>query len=114
VQYSYSGPLPPPEVLEHYEKIISHGAERIFAQFESQAGHRRLVESKIVNPEVFVQIFGAVSALLLAFLALGGGLFLVFEGKSLEGFGTFFAGLASLVGVYIYGKKAQANEHSTK
>jgi hypothetical protein len=51
---------------------------------------------------------------LLAFLALGGGLFLVFEGKSLEGFGTFFAGLASLVGVYIYGKKAQANEHSTK
>lgn len=114
VQYSYSGPLPPPEILEHYDRIVPHGAERIFAQFESQSAHRRKVESQIVNSDVFVQVFGAVSALLLGILALGGGLFLVHEGKSVEGFGAFFAGLASLVGVYIYGKKSQASERKEK
>jgi hypothetical protein len=52
--------------------------------------------------------------LLLGLLALGGGLFLVHEGKSLEGFGAFFAGLASLVGIYVYGKRTQAAERKSR
>ncbi len=113
LQY-YSGPLPHPEVLEHYNRVLPNGAERIFAQFEAQANHRQKLESRVVNSNAFVQIFGAVSALLLGLLALGGGLFLVHEGKSLEGFGAFFAGLASLVGIYVYGKRTQAAERKSR
>ncbi len=114
VQYTYSGPLPHPEVLEQYNRIIPGGAERIFAQFESQAAHRQKIESSVIRSNAFVQIFGAVSALLLGALALGGGLFLVEQGKSLEGFGAFFTSLASLVGVYVYGKKSQVDERRAK
>ena len=114
VQYSYSGPLPHPDILERYDGIVPNGAERIFAQFESQSAHRRMIEAKVINSNSFVQVFGAISALLLGLLALGGGLFLVHEGKSLLGFGAFFTGLASLVGVYVYGKKSQANERKAK
>ena len=114
VQYSYSGPLPHPDILQQYDRIVPNGAERIFAQFELQSAHRQRIETKVINSNSFVQIFGAISALLLGGVAIGGGLLLVHEGKSLEGFGAFFAGLASLVGVYIYGKKSQASERKAK
>lgn len=113
-QYSYSGPLPHPEILEAYDKIVPHGAERIFTQFEIQSSHRQKIELRVITSNAFVQVFGAISALLLGGLAIGGGLYLVHEGKSLEGFGAFFVGLASLVGVYIYGKKTQMKERDNK
>lgn len=69
---------------------------------------------RVISSNTFVQVFGAISALLLGLLAIGGGLFLVHEGKSLEGFGAFFTGLAALVGVYVYGKKSQADERKAK
>lgn len=112
--YTYSGPLPHPEILEHYDRIVPGGAERIFAQFESQALHRQKIESRVIRSNSFVQIFGAVSALLLGLTAIVGGLYLVYAGKSLEGFGTFFTALSSLVGVYIYGKKSQSDERKAK
>jgi uncharacterized membrane protein len=65
VQYSYSGPLPHPDILQQYDRIVPNGAERIFAQFESQSAHRRMIEAKVINSNSFVQIFGAISALLL-------------------------------------------------
>ncbi len=114
VQVSYSGPLPPPEILEHFDRIIPGGAERIFTQFESQSTHRQKIEAKVIGSNTFVQIYGAISASLIGLLATGGGLFLVHEGKSIEGLGAFFTAVASLVGVYIYGKKSQANERKTK
>lgn len=114
VQYSYSGPLPPPEVLERFDRIVPGGAERIFKQFETQSAHRQKIESKVVASNAFVQIFGAISAFLLGLLAIGGGLYLVHEGRSIVGFGAFFMALASLVGVYVYGKKSQARERKAK
>ncbi len=114
VQVSYSGPLPPPEVLAKFDQVVPGGAERILAQFEAQRARRQRIELRAINSNTFVQIFGAISALLLGLLAIGGGLFLVHEGKSLEGFGAFFTGLAALVGVYIYGKKSQADERKAK
>jgi uncharacterized membrane protein len=113
-QYSYSGPLPHPEILEHYDRIVPGGAERIFAQFESQSLHRQKIEASVVRSNSFVQIFGAISALLLGAVAIGGGLYLVYLGKSLEGFGAFFTGLSSLVGVYVYGKISQTAERKAK
>jgi uncharacterized membrane protein len=113
-QYTYSGPLPHPEILEHYDRIVPGGAERIFAQFESQSLHRQRIEYRVIRSNSFVQIFGAISALILGLAAIGGGLFLVYKGKSIEGFGAFFTGLASLVGVYIYGKVSQSSERKSK
>ena len=43
---SWSGPLPPPSALQEFEMIVPGGAERIFAQFEKEADHRRSIEGK--------------------------------------------------------------------
>ena len=111
---SYSGPLPHPGILEQYNRIVPNGAERIFAQFESQSAHRQKIESKVIASNTFCQVLGAASGLILGLLAIGGGLYLVHEGKGLEGFGAFFTALASLVGVYVYGKKSQSAERKGK
>ena len=41
---SFSGPIPPPTVLEGYERIIPGAAERILAMAEADAKHQRDIE----------------------------------------------------------------------
>lgn len=40
----FEGPLPPPELLAQYNALITDGANRIFAVFESQVQHRLAME----------------------------------------------------------------------
>lgn len=108
-----TGFLPLPAILEQYDRIVENGAERIFAQFEAQAVHHRKTESRETHCKIFVQIFGAISLLLLAVLAIGVGCYLVARGKSLEGFGPFFTGLAALV-AHISLTKNQSDERNAK
>ena len=43
---SYRGPLPSPEMLGDYEKVVPGGAERIISMVETQQSHRMAMESK--------------------------------------------------------------------
>jgi len=43
-QQQYSGPLPPPAALEHYERISPGLSDRIVRMAEAEAQHRRLLE----------------------------------------------------------------------
>ena len=45
---SFSGPIPHPDILEHYEKIVPRAAERILAMAEEDAKHRQL-ENNALN-----------------------------------------------------------------
>ena len=48
----WSGPLPPPAALEHFNQIIPHGAERIMAMVEREQEHRIEYEKKQVDGEI--------------------------------------------------------------
>ena len=111
---AHAGPLPHPALLEAYERIVPGGAERIFRQFEMQAAHRQTVEKIVIRSNSFVQIFGALSAFLLGMTGIAGGLYLVLQGRSVEGLSAFLAALASLLGVYVYGKRTQMAEREDK
>jgi uncharacterized membrane protein len=114
VQYTYSGPLPHPEILERYERIVPGSAERIFAQFELQSAHRHKIESQVISSNTFCQKLGTVSALLICLLTIGGGLFLVHEGQSVAGITALLGTLGSFVGVFIFGRQGQATERKSK
>ena len=49
---SFQGPIPPPQLLEQYSKVIPNGAERIMAMAESQLQHRQSLESAVVLANV--------------------------------------------------------------
>jgi uncharacterized membrane protein len=54
-QQSFHGPIPPPALLEHYDKIIPGAAERILAMAESETVHRHQQETLAIEANIAVQ-----------------------------------------------------------
>lgn len=79
-QATFSGPMPPPEVLEGYERLVKGAAERILVMAESDAKHQqeiefaalRAAEAEIKRGQLFGFVIGltALGASMLA-LAMG-------------------------------------------
>jgi len=82
---SFSGPLPPPESLERYNQVLPGLAERIITMAESQHSHRQGLEKHVIHSNVSAQKTGTILGFVIAMTVIGGGFFLVHEGKSLEG-----------------------------
>lgn len=49
---SFSGPLPPPEILRRFDEVVPGAAERIIKMAEEQSGHRRELEKKVIESDV--------------------------------------------------------------
>ncbi len=79
-QATFSGPMPPPAVLEGYERLVKGAAERILVMAESDAKHQqeiefaalRAAEAEIKRGQLFGFVIGltALGASMLA-LAMG-------------------------------------------
>ena len=110
----FSGPLPPPHLLAKYNEAFEGCAERIVAMAETQARHRQDLEKKVVFSNSRHELFGQISALIIAVSAIGAGTYLTLHGKTVEGLVAILGTLASLVGVFIYGKRAQKRELAAK
>ena len=46
--HQWSGPLPPPAALQHFNEIIPNGAERIMKMVEEEQAHRVSYESSML------------------------------------------------------------------
>jgi uncharacterized membrane protein len=115
VQFAhYSGPLPHPQALEHYNQIVPGAAERIIAQFENQAIHRQGLERKVVHSNTWCQKAGIICGFTLGLGGIGGGIYLIHAGQSAPGLATFFTTVSSLVAAFVYGKHSQKKELDEK
>jgi uncharacterized membrane protein len=107
---SYSGPFPPPEMLEKYERALPGSADRIFKMAEEQAHHRRKVESDILKSDIRDSKLGLWFGLIVALAGLGVAALSAYTGHeaaaSIIGTGV----LASLVGTFIYGSQKKEQE----
>ncbi len=102
---SFSGPLPPPEVLEGYNKILPNAAERILVLAEGEAKHRRGIEDRVVKHNVCLAHLGQVFGFLLGAIGLLGGVYCVAIGQAWGGVGIVSGSLVSLVSVFVWGNK---------
>lgn len=48
----FSGPLPPPDVLERYDDIVPGGADRLLSMVEKEQSHRLEMKGKLVDCQV--------------------------------------------------------------
>lgn len=48
----FSGPLPPPAILEGYERICPGAAQRLIAIVEEEAAHRRKTNSHLIGAAI--------------------------------------------------------------
>lgn len=114
-QQSWSGPIPSPEDLEHYEKVHPGLAERIVVMAERQidmAGkqmdHRVGVEGKHMRGLNRRADLGLWMAFVLALVVLVGGMLLVWDDHDAAGTAIITIDLVGLVSVFIYGRWDQS------
>jgi uncharacterized membrane protein len=111
---SFSGPIPPPALLEKYNQIIPNGAERILAMAEKQSAHREYLEKRVVDGNVSNQTRGSYFAFVISLTAILGGVWLISHGKSPEGLASIITSLVGLAGVFFYSKHQQKKEREQK
>jgi len=63
----FTGPLPPPEQFEAYERIQPGAADRILRLAEQQSQHRRDIETKSFDSQITLSLRAQISAVVLAF-----------------------------------------------
>ena len=65
----FSGPLPHPDILEHYDRIVPGAAERILTKFEKQTDHRIKIEEQVISIASWKEILGIVFGFIIAMTA---------------------------------------------
>ena len=99
----FRGPLPPPEVLEGYARLVPSAPERILQMTERQAAHRQEIERRNSRRPWFGILAGSLLAL--ALLCLAG--YALYLGEPLVGGLLGGVDVAGLVAVYIYGTRSR-------
>ena len=111
---SFSGPLPPPEVLDKYNQIIPNGAERIMAMAEKQSSHRRQLEKTVITTDSRNSLLGIIFALIIGLATITIGGIVIYAGHGFAGTFLGSAGLTGLVSTFIYGTRQRRQERETK
>jgi uncharacterized membrane protein len=114
ISSTFSGPLPPPNILEQYNKIVPGAAERIIAQAECQTEHRIKLESKIIDSEISRSSHGLIAGTIVALACIIGGCLLVYADHDWAGATIATASVVGLVGVFIYGTSIRRTDRAEK
>ena len=104
---TFVGPLPPPEILEGYNKVLPGGAERIVAMAEAQSQHRRQMEAQIISEELKQSRRGQIFGFVLALVGLGLSTLLAILGHTIVASIIGGSTIIGLAVVFVVGKKRQ-------
>lgn len=111
---AFSGPLPPPEILKEYQKILPGAADRIITMAERQMAHRHTLERSVTQSDIWKSYLGMMAAFLIAMSGIGAGSFLVYWGHDWAGVGFFSTSLVTIVTVFITGTASRRAERLEK
>jgi uncharacterized membrane protein len=110
----FIGPLPPPEILQEYNKAIPDGALALLRMAQDQQAHRIEREKTVIDEEQRQSGRGQIFGFIISTLGLLISGFLAYEGHDA------FAGILGtttiigLVSVFVLGKRAQEKDLKEK
>ena len=81
---------------------------------EEQAAHRRALETRVIAENLAAERRGQIFAFALALVAIVIGGVLIYLGKDAGGLTAIVGALASLVAVFVYGRRKDAEERRRK
>ena len=114
VSQSFSGPLPPPEILRKFDEVVPGAAERIIKMAEDQSIHRKELEKKVIDSDIARSKWGQILGFVIAIAGLAVSAIIVVYGSAIAGGIIGVGTLASLVGVFMYGSKTRSEERKVK
>lgn len=112
----FQGPIPPPDLLGSYEKVLPGLAERIVAMAERESDHRRTMEkeaqrfeleanNKLVASYIQETHRGQIFAFLISTTAIAAGAVVAWTGAEVAGAVISSTGLIGIVTTFIQGRR---------
>ncbi|MHB8710486.1 MAG: DUF2335 domain-containing protein [Minisyncoccota bacterium] len=102
---SFSGPLPPPEILRGYESVLPGLADRIVKMAENQSVHRQRLESRVIWFDGVRSSLGLVFGLIIALAGIVAGTYLILNGNDTAGLASLIIPLGVIVSAFVYQKR---------
>lgn len=110
LEKTYSGPLPLPEDLAKYDRVVPGAAERILRMAENESEHRRKRDNRMDWSIIITTILSVVFAFL-SIIALSVLAYFALEMGYPTAASSFAVGaMAAVAGVFIYKSKKKAKE----
>jgi len=106
-QGHFSGPLPPPAVLQGYEDVLPGAAERIVQMAEQEQRQRHAFDNSLAASVTRQQERGQQFAFLLGGGALALAAFMVYSGHPVYAIVTTVSSIATLAGAMLYRRHAE-------
>lgn len=113
-EVSYSGPLPPPNVLDSFEKVLPGAAERIFAMAEKQLEHRMSLEKMVVQGGSRRADNGIYAAVIIEGMFLATSCYLAHLGLTADALKVVGVSAASLLTAFGFGTLSRRSERIRK
>ena len=107
---SWSGPFPPPSVIEKYEDMVPGAADRILKMTENQTAHRIQIEQMVIRGDSIRSYIGLIFGFILSMTVISGGIYLVANGHDWAGGVLIGLDLIGLAGVFVYGSRSRRAE----
>ena len=102
----WQGPLPPPAILDQFRQMVPDAPERIFAQWEQEATHRRRIEERSLTGNLRTVRFGQVGAISFSLLCLGVSGLGFWLGYPVEASAITCTTVLGVVGAFLYQRRA--------
>ncbi len=110
VHKTFFGPLPPPETLEDYNRVVPGLAERIISMTERQQEHRMTLEKTVVGSQQKQSNRGQLFAFILTILLISCGFFLSYTGHTAAGVTIFSTTIIGVAATFIANQVKQVSE----
>lgn len=101
---SFSGPLPPPEILQRYDEIETGFANRIVTLAEKEQSHRHDTEGTALASSIASEKRGQYLAFILCAMIVIGSIYLIADGAAISGLLLAGSTLTGLAYIFISGR----------
>ena len=97
----FSGPLPPPESLAQYDKIVPGAAERIISMAEKEMEHRHKNEDKTTKSIIITTVISIIFAFVSVLILCGIVIYSLYKGFGTVAGVIATGAIAAVAGVFI-------------
>lgn len=113
VNQEFSGPIPPPHLLDQYNQIVPGAAERILSMAERQSAHRLELEKQVIASDIKKSERGQVFGLVVATVGLVLAFTLGMTGHQVAAGIIGGADIVSLAAIFVYGRRQKQIERQS-
>jgi len=115
---SFSGPIPPPEIIRGYDEVVPGAADRIISMAEKQSEHRQRMEEIMIRAESRDGLLGICFAFALGLgCIIVAAIVVILVPKSAGAiFGSLLGitGIGTIIATFITGTHANSGDKSEK